>query len=204
MRLIVVGAGGHASVVIDAARAAGVSDIAVVDERATISHVGSAPVFASLSLVAGATHFIVAVGDNAARAAEFERALAAGLEPYSVIHPTAVISPEALIAGGVFIGALAVVNPGAVVRTNAIVNTAAVVEHDCSVGAHAFIGPRATLCGGCSVGDGALVGAGATLIPLTSVGEGSVVGAGAAVTENFGAGLTVVGVPARAVRGATA
>ena len=201
MRLIVVGAGGHASVVIDAARAAGVSDIAVVDERATISHVGSAPVFSSPSQVSGATHFIVAVGDNAARAAEFDRALAAGLEPHSVIHPTAVVSPEALIGVGVFVGALAVVNPGAVVRANAIVNTAAVVEHDCSIGAHAFIGPRATLCGGCSVGEGALVGAGATMIPLTSVGEGTVVGAGAAVTENFDAGLTVVGVPARAVRG---
>lgn len=204
MKLVVVGAGGHASVVVDAAREAGVADITVVDERATISHVGSAPVASSLAQVQGATHFIVAIGDNAARAAEYERAIAAGLTPYSVIHPSAVISAESLIADGVFVGALAVVNPGAVIRTNAIVNTAAVVEHDCSVGKHAFIGPSATLCGGCSVGDSALVGAGATLIPLVSVGEGSVVGAGATVTENFGDGLTVAGVPARAIRGAGA
>lgn len=196
MKLMVVGAGGHASVVVDAARATGVSDIVVVDANTTRLAVGSAPVVGTFDDTPDATHFIVAIGDNRARAAEYDRCIAAGLEPHSVIHPSAVISPEALIAAGVYVGALAVVNPGAVVRTNSIVNTAAVIEHDCSIGKHAFVGPGAALCGGCSIGEYSLIGANASMIPLTTVGDDTTVGAGAAVTRNFGDAVVVVGVPA--------
>lgn len=201
MKLMVVGAGGHASVVVDAARATGVSDIVVVDANTTKLAVGSAPVVGTFDDAPGVTHFIVAVGDNHARAAEYARCVGAGLEPHSVIHPSAVISPEALIAAGVYIGALAVVNPGAVVRTNSIINTAAIIEHDCSIGKHAFVGPGAAICGGCSIGEYTLVGANASMIPLTSVGDDTTVGAGAAVTRNFGDGVTVVGVPAHEISG---
>ena len=204
MKLIIVGAGGHASVVIDAARMAGVTEFAVIDEHTAAAQVGRAPIFRSVDQVEDATHFTIAIGDNFIRAAEYQRYLEMGLAPYSVIHPAATVSDEALVADGVFVGANAVINPGAVVRTNCIVNTAAIVEHDCSLGKHSFIGPGAALCGGCTVGEYALIGANAAMVPLTTVGDRTVVGAGASVTKNFGDDLLVVGVPAREVRSALA
>ena len=49
---------------------------------------------------------------------------------------------------------------------------------------------------------GCSVGANATLLPGVEVGEGAVVGAGAVVVRDVPAGVTVVGNPAREVKGA--
>lgn len=47
----------------------------------------------------------------------------------------------------------------------------------------------------------AVIGAGATLLPGITVGENAMVSAGAVVTKDVAAGVLVMGVPARAVRG---
>jgi UDP-2-acetamido-3-amino-2,3-dideoxy-glucuronate N-acetyltransferase len=49
------------------------------------------------------------------------------------------------------------------------------------------------------VEDGATIGSGATILGGVTIGAGSTVGAGAVVTRDVGAGVTVVGNPAREV-----
>lgn len=48
---------------------------------------------------------------------------------------------------------------------------------------------------------GASIGAGAVVLPGIRIGEGAMVGAGAVVTKDVARGVTVVGNPARIVRG---
>jgi maltose O-acetyltransferase len=51
-------------------------------------------------------------------------------------------------------------------------------------------------------GESVLVGTGAVVIPNLTIGARAVVGAGAVVVADVAAGVTVVGCPARVVKGA--
>ncbi len=114
----------------------------------------------------------------------------------TVIHPSAIVSPDVEVGAGVQIMAGAVVQPGCQVGFNAIINTGACVDHDCVIGAHAHIAPGATLSGRVHVGSGSQIGTGATIIQGITVGASSIVGAGAVVIRNVPDGVIVVGVPA--------
>jgi acetyltransferase EpsM len=116
----------------------------------------------------------------------------------TMIHPRANLSRFARIGEGTMVAFGACIGPLAHVGRGAIINTKASVDHDCVVGDYAHIAVGATLAGTVSVGEGAMVGAGATVIQNLEIGEWSVVGAGAAVIRPVPAGVTVVGVPARA------
>ena len=65
--------------------------------------------------------------------------------------------------------------------------------------AHAHVAPGAVLSGGVHVGVRAHVGAGATVIQGVHIGYDSVVGAGAVVLSDVPESCTVVGVPARPI-----
>jgi len=117
----------------------------------------------------------------------------------SVIHPTATVSEYATVSQGVFIGPGAIINARATVRTHAIVNTASVVEHDCAVGIGAHVAPTAAMGGGASLGDHSLLGMGAVVLPNISIGDKAIVGAAALVNKDVPNGLTVAGIPAKAI-----
>lgn len=186
--LLILGAGGHAKVVADAARAMGIAHIYFCDEGAG----------QSLEQFAGiCAHIHVAIGDNATRDFGYKRAIEEGFTPYSVVHPTAIISPEALIGQGVYIGALCVLNPQCSISDFALINTGAIVEHDSVVGQAAFIAPGAIMCGRTGLGARSFLGTHGTMIPQTSVGDDVVIGAGSVVTRTFENDVHLVGVPAR-------
>jgi len=202
MRLLIIGAGGHGRVVADAAKAAGLDIFAFVDNNLTEDSIAEIPMYDSIEAALEDNHyeephFIVAIGDNQIRAKEYSHAMAAGLKPASVIHPTAVISESAYVGPGSFIAPQAVVNANASVGENVIVNTAAIVEHDCVVGSHAFVAPGAILCGNVYVGAHTFVSSNATLVPNVRVGEHALIAAGAVVTKNHPDEVRLMGVPAR-------
>ena len=201
MRLLVIGAGGHAKVVIDAARCAGFDVVGVVDEpRGRRDLLGVTIAESSEGL--DADGFIVAVGDNAARKALFECYSESELLPIAVIHPSAVIADGVEIGGGTLVSAGVVVNIDTRIGANAILNTSCTIDHDCAVEDHAHIGPMTGLCGGVRVGEGALIGAGCSVIPLLTIGEWAVVGAGAAVVDEVPSHGCHAGVPARPISSA--
>lgn len=199
-----LGSGGHAAVVIDAARLAGFDVAGVIDNE----HSDAAVPFGlprlgsdgSLNALAGEFDgFINGVGGaatNDRRAAAFEFA-ATRLAARTVKHPLGVVSEVATVGTGCFIGPTGVVQAGATLGRNVIVNTGAIIEHGASIGDHAHIAPRTVVLGDASVGAGAFVGAGAIVFPRVIVGRGAVVGAGSVVRDDVEAGNVVAGVPAK-------
>jgi sugar O-acyltransferase (sialic acid O-acetyltransferase NeuD family) len=196
VKLVVVGAGGHAKVVVDAARAAGHTVLAAEGDTGGADDVLGVPVVQPLSQLP-ADSFIIAIGDNAARKSQFEAHVAAGMRPVAVVHPSAIIGENVTVGEGAFIAAGAVVNPDARIGPNVILNTGCTVDHDCAIGAHAHIAPGVALSGGVSVGEGALIGVGAAAVPGAEVGAWAIVGAGATIIDPVPDGATAVGTPAR-------
>ena len=199
--LIVVGAGGHAKVVVATARAAGFRVVAVVDD-ARVRWGGAVlgvPVTGPSAPVLDdpAAQVVLAIGSNAARR---QRAVGARCRFVSIVHPSAVVDPSVALGAGSVVFAGAVIQPDAVLGAHAIVNTGASIDHDCVLGAAVHVAPGTRLAGNVTLGDEVFLGIGAVVIPGVAIGAGTTVGAGAAVVHDLPARVLAVGVPARVLR----
>ena len=137
------------------------------------------------------------IGDNGIRAKVYDRFCEQGFAFPALIHPRAAVAPSASIADGAQIMRGAIIQTRTQVGENAIVNTGAIVDHDCVLDAHSHVAPGAVLSGGVTLGAGAHVGTGATVIQSVAIGARALIGAGAVVTANVPGDVTVFGVPAR-------
>jgi acetyltransferase-like isoleucine patch superfamily enzyme len=97
-----------------------------------------------------------------------------------------------------------VIAPEVEIGQDCIVNTNATVDHESFLESGVEISPGATLCGLVRVGVNGWVGAGATVLPRIQIGSDATVGAGAVVTKNVERGQTVVGIPAKPLKGSGA
>ena len=80
----------------------------------------------------------------------------------------------------------------------------AIVEHDCRIADHAQIDPGAQLAAIVEVGEGSIVGNGASVIQDVHIGRYAMIGGGAVVLDDVADDVTVVGVPARAIKDSSA
>ncbi len=191
-RLIILGAGGHAKVVAELARAIGwhvTGFLAPADERGE-ENLGAPILGDGVDLLADSSwleqnDLFPAIGKGDIRWREFIRLAAAGARVPSLIHPAAVVSPSAQIDAGAVIMAGAILQADCVIGSAAIINTGAQVDHDCRIGAGAMIAPGAVLCGNVHVGDHAFIGAGAVIVPDIRVGRSAFVGAGTVVATHL-------------------
>ena len=202
MRLIVLCAGGHARVVIEALLSRGIRPAAVTDTDAARvgQSVGGIPITGPdediLKMDANSVELANGLGNRASRTnsglsgrrALFDRFAAAGYRFPVILHASAVIASDASLGDGAQVMAGAVVQPAATIGRNVLINTRAVVEHDCRVGDHAHIAPGAVLCGGVSVGENAHIGAGAVVLAGVNVGAAAVVAAGAVIARHVAPG----------------
>lgn len=199
---VVIGAGGHARVVLEALHSTGRKAAALTDsDRARwgleLDGVRVAGGDDKLTDFPASAHD-AAVGVGAARDTRLRRkvheaAVAAGYSLPPVVAASAIVARSASLGAGAQVLTRAVVHPGSVIGAGAVVNTAAVVEHDCSIGAHAFIGPAAVLCGGVRLGAGAFIGTGAIILPGIRIGDGALVAAGAVVRRDVADGAKELG-----------
>lgn len=203
-RLAILGASGHGKVVAEAAEAGGWTEIVFFDDAwpSCVANGVWPVVGAGMELLGRTNEFdgvVVAIGNNAVRLAKTLSLVQQGAKMATLIHPSACVSRHAKVGAGSVVFAGAVVNPGATVGAGCILNTGCSVDHDCILADYVHISPGARLAGGVSVGQCSWIGIGASVKQMVDIGEHVVVGAGAAVVANVIDGVTVVGVPARAL-----
>ena len=207
-RVIMIGAGGHARVLLSALRSANVQvSGCVAPERprdrwpSTIAYLGTDAALGALN--AGETILVNGIGSTRSpdlRRQVFERAKAAGLDFLAVLHAKCLLDENVTLGEGVQVLAGAIVQCDVTLGANSIVNAGAVVCHDCRIGAHAHLAPGVRLSGAVTIGDGVHVGVGATIIQGLTIGEGAMIAAGAVVVDNVPPRSSVAGTPAKPMR----
>ena len=203
--IILVGAGGHAKVVIEILRANGcdvhycVGGSDAVDECLGVPVVKGDHWLETLRSE-GYSQVFIGIGPNRLRLKLAELAQSLGYDLINAISPSAVVSPSVTMGNGVAAMAGAIINADSTIGDLAIINTGATVDHDCHIGTAVHIAPQCGLAGTVSIGNGSFLGIGSRVIPGVAIGEWSTVGAGAVVTKDLPAHVTAVGIPARVLR----
>ncbi|MEJ5864140.1 acetyltransferase [Pseudomonas farsensis] len=205
MPFVLLGAGGHAKVLLALLRAIGAEVVGVCDPglQAASDWRGVRVLgddAALDSLPPDRVALVNAIGQvvgSPRRMEVFEHFSARGYRFPALVHPAAWVDESVVVHEGAQIMAGAVIQPDTVIGANSVINTGARVDHDCIIASHVHIAPAAVLCGGVSIAAGTFVGAGATVIQGISIGEHAVVGAGSTVIRNLPAGHVLVGSPVR-------
>lgn len=197
--LILLGAGGHAKVVIAAAQSRNAKVVAIYDDNPEKwgKLALGVPILGPLGeLERGhALPAILALGDNRTRqafAARFHR-----LAWETLVDASAVVHPSARLGEGTVVFAGAVIHPDAELGRHCIVNTAATVDHDCRTGDYVHLAPGVHLAGAVELGEGAFMGVASSAIPRVRIGAWSTVAAGGVVVKDLPSDVLAMGVPAR-------
>jgi sugar O-acyltransferase (sialic acid O-acetyltransferase NeuD family) len=205
-KIVIIGGGGHARVVISIIRQlegyeiVGYIDIKNNGDLLGVRYAGSDVLLEKLYSEKKAGHAAMGIGVAASLQKRKEllgKAASIGFRFPPIISPHCVIGEEVGIGEGTIVMNGTVINTGTVIGKHCIINTGSVVDHDCRIGDFVHIAPGATLCGGVEIGENAFVGSGATIIPGREIGRNAVIGAGAVVTGDCLQEGTYIGVPAK-------
>jgi sugar O-acyltransferase (sialic acid O-acetyltransferase NeuD family) len=208
--IVIIGAGGFGREVLDVIEAInavggslefqGFLDDGPVDE--TLVAARGVPL---IGRVAGGVppgvRYVIGIANASTRRRIDAQLTADGLQPGVLVHPAATLGSDVRLGFG------SVVTAGVRVTTNIEIghhvhlNLNCTVGHDSIVGDYVSVFPGATVSGNVTIGDGATVGTGANVLPGVTIGEGAFVGAGAVVTRDVEPRATVVGSPAKPIKG---
>jgi sugar O-acyltransferase (sialic acid O-acetyltransferase NeuD family) len=193
-QFVIIGAGGHAKVIIEIIEElkGAVKNISDTDPLVT-ELLGYAvtrqPVYAA--------PVIVAVGNNSIR----KKIVSETPGKFgTAIHPRANISSRCRVGEGTVIMAGVTVNSHTEIGKHCIINTNASVDHDCVIGDFAHISPNAALGGGVTVGEGSHIGIGSAVIPGIQVGKWVTIGAGSVIIKDVPDYAVVVGNPGTVIK----
>ena len=200
--LLLIGGGGHASVLAEILLGQGREILAVVSpddlsSRAVFSGLRHLTQDEEVGRFSPDSVFLVnGIGmlpHSTLRQRMTQKFLELGYQFETVVASDAHVSRFATIRCGVQILSGARVQTGARIEDHTIVNSCAVIEHDCQIGFNNHIAPNATLCGHVVSENQVFIGAGATILPGINLGQNSIVGAGVTILRNVPAEAVVVG-----------
>lgn len=206
-KIVVVGAGGHAKVVIDILEAQGIYEIIGVSDakpsegRKYLGYdiLGGDEVLPGL-LKEGVTNLAMGVGgfkDNCLRKKLFTHFKTLGFQFPPIIHPSAIVAQSCSI------GEASVIFPGVVLNTeveigaNTIIATGSSIDHESIIADHILVSAGVTIGAKVNVGSESLLALGSKIVSEVNIAQNTLVGAGAVVTQSLNEKGTYIGCPAK-------
>ena len=136
-KLVILGAGGYASTVKDVAEQLGYEIVTLLDDK-----LADRPLSSFVNYILDDVSFIPAFGNNNFRLQWLDKLTESGANLATLIHPTAYVSPKAVIGPGTVILPHAVVNTDVIIQRGCIINLSAIIDHGCTIeeGCHICLG----------------------------------------------------------------
>jgi sugar O-acyltransferase (sialic acid O-acetyltransferase NeuD family) len=182
-----IGASGHAKVIIDILKSQGIEVEALYDENENIKEMLGKQVLHHHNF---ASPLIISIGNNKIRKRIAE---SLNLEYGTAIHTSSIVSSYAIVGMGSVVMQGSIIQSCAKVGKHCIINTGATVDHDCELQDYVHISPNSTLCGNVFVGEGTHIGAGTVILQGVKIGKWCVIGAGSVVTKDIPDYILAVG-----------
>lgn len=187
------GASGHAKVIIDIIKSQGDVVEGLVDDNPNLTELSGIPV---LHDAAELSPFIVSIGNCKVRKMIAERL---NCEFAMAIHPTAIISPTAIVGEGTVVMQGAIIQTEVKIGKHCIINTKASIDHECLIGDYVHIAPGCTISGDVYIGEGTWVGVGSTIIQGVRIGKNCIIGAGSVIVKDIPDNSKAYGVPCKVI-----
>lgn len=122
----------------------------------------------------------------------------------SLVHPTALVSPHALLGDGCIVATDSMIGPGAKLGAYATILGSSIVGSDSSIGEGTTISAFSSVGEGAILGNGVFLGSHAMVMPGTKVGDYARIGARTVVSGTVAPRATFFGIPARMIWAADA
>ena len=198
--IIIIGAGGHAKVLIEVLRLCELKILGLLDINKTkgdlfcgVQVLGNDEDIVNFS--PDEVVLVNAVGsfpgnDLRCKVAKIFRDKGYSFE--SIIHPASIVASGVSIEEGVQIMAACVLQPGVQIGMDSIINTGVIVDHDCLVGKNCHLSPGVTLSGGVQICDHVHIGTGTSIIQNKIIGANSVIAAASVVFHDVPENVTYI------------
>jgi len=195
--MIIIGAGGHASEVLNELKLANHSISAFYDEiNVHVNELFGFPVYHQLDELP-LEAFVLGVGGPTLRRKLYEQ-FCGQRTPASVISSSAQVSEFGVQLGsGLNLMHHVYIGPNVILGDGTLVNAKSSIHHDSKIGSFCEICIGVSIAGRCTIGNQVFIGMGAQILPGLNIGDQAIIGAGAVVTKDVPAGVTVKGVPAK-------
>lgn len=197
--VFLIGASGHAKVIIEILEMQGVTIGGLSDVNPNITTLLNYPVGVNFSVLFDNLKdiVIICVGNNLIR----KKIVSNNSYNYGLaIYPKASISPRSTIGPGTVVMAGTAINTGVRIGNHAIINTNASIDHDCCIEDYVHLSPNTALAGNVSIGEGTHIGIGACIIPGIKIGKWATIGAGSVIINDIPDYAVVVGNPGKIIK----
>jgi len=202
--LLILGAGGFAKSIGDAAHDTGVFNVfgyvVNIPPFERDSYLGGKPVFWIDQLEDVDKDCVVACGLGSMKRIKFiEDVLSMGFQFTNIIHPTAYVSSIVELGVGIFINSGSQIASDASLSDHVIINRGALIGHGVRIGMYSVISPGVNIASNVHIGARTKIGIGAIIIDKVRIGKNCFVGAGSLLTRDVPDNVKVVGMPARII-----
>ena len=197
-RIALIGAGGHAKVIVDLInelniyKIVGFYDDDITAKLYNITNLGKIN-----NIDSSIENFIIGIGNDKIRKKIFENNK--NLKWVTLIHPSAIVSKNVTIDSGTVVCAGSIIQTDVKIGKQCIINTGCSIDHECVINDFCSICPKATLCGQVQIGTLSFIGANSTIIQCLNIGNNCIIGAGSVIIKNVEDNKKVVGNPGRIV-----
>ncbi|WP_026908880.1 acetyltransferase [Paucisalibacillus globulus] len=206
--LLLIGGGGHCKSIIDTLSEHHYKIIGIIDTKENVGNhlFGIEVIGVDDDLdklfnqgIKNAFISLGSIGDVKLRKKLFSKAKKIGYFFPTIIDSSAIVSNNAVLGNGTFIGKGAIINANVTIGNNVIVNSGSIIEHDCKINDFCHIAPGSTLSGNVKVKENTHVGTNSTIIENISIGSNTIIGAGSVVIKDISDNTIAYGNPCKVV-----
>lgn len=144
-------------------------------------------------------YIFLAIGDNIKRKTIYQDLKSYNFKFANCIHSSALIETNVNIGENTFIGAGSILGADVEIKDNVIINNGVIICHETVVGKHSHIAPGTNIAGRVSIGEKTFVGIGSDIVDKLKIGNNVTIGAGSVVLNDIDNNKKVAGVPARII-----